>query len=68
MNLKNRPPIFVPSAHIAEIEKLSKAFLMDLVWDYAACGVVKDDDAAIMAELRVRRDIIQIHRDQEFGK
>lgn len=67
MNLKNRPPIFVPHKHRAEIEKLSKAVLMDMVWDYAAqvAGVDGGHPQAIegvMAEFRTRREIILAHR------
>lgn len=64
MNLKNRPPIFVPRAFRDEIEKLSKAALMDLVWDFATTAAGSEDRAAIMTELRSRRDVILIHREQ----
>lgn len=71
MHLKAKPPIFVPQQFRAEIESLSKAALMDLVWDFAesstttfshtsACG--RDD--AIMKTLRERIDVIQTHRKQ----
>lgn len=69
MHLKNKPPIFVPQKHHAEIEKLSKAFLMDMIWDYAAQiagvdGGHPQATEAIMAEIRNRADIIKTHRDQ----
>ena len=35
MNLKNQPPVFVPNQFRKEIEALSKATLMDMVWDLA---------------------------------
>lgn len=66
MNLKNKPPVFVPAQFQVEIEKLSKAALMDMVWDYAqscsAADVMNDD--ATMAEFRKRREIILTHRAQ----
>lgn len=63
MNLKNTPPIFVPGQFRAEIEKLSKAALMDLVWDYATTSASDPSDSeSIMSDLRTRRDIIIEHR------
>ena len=35
MHIRNKPPQFVPVAYRDNIEKLSKAFLMDLAWDLA---------------------------------
>lgn len=70
MNLKNQGPAFVPDEYQAEFEKLSKAALMDMVWDYAAQIGVADarsnegDHAATMAEFRKRREIILSHRKQ----
>jgi hypothetical protein len=64
MNLKNQPPVYVPDEHRAEIEKLSKAALMDMVWDYAMqfAGVtdyVFDvEEGKAIAEFRSRREII----------
>lgn len=64
MNLKNKRPIFVPQEHREEIEQLSKAALMDMVWDYAKqlAGVNGDNDT--MKEFRRRREIILTHRKQ----
>src|SRR5262245_40210356 len=66
VNLKNQPPIFMLAQYHPEIEKLSKAPLMDMVWDYAMqmCGASDDDEA--MKELRDKRDLILDHRRQEF--
>ena len=65
MNLKNKPPIFVPFEFRHEIEALSKAALMDMVWDYAAQHAETiDAPDAIMDEFRKRRDIVQMHRKQ----
>jgi hypothetical protein len=66
VNLKNKPPIFVPDRFRTEIEKLSKAALMDMVWDYAmqiGCSDGEGLDFA-MEEFRRRRDIILAHRGQ----
>ena len=70
MNLKNQGPIFVPDQHRAEIEKLSKAALMDMVWDFAKqCTPADDDgneagDAEIMGTLRAVADVINTYRKQ----
>lgn len=64
MHLRAQRPVFVPEEHWGEIQKLSKAALMDMVWDYATSTAGEGEDAvdAIMAELRERRDIILTHR------
>ena len=62
MNLKNKKPVFVPREHWDEIEKLSKASLMDIVWDYAV--QIAGDDSA-MDELRKRRDLIVMYRNRK---
>lgn len=78
MNLKNRPPVFVPDEIRREIEKLSKAALMDMVWDYAvqiASADVPSSFAshgpaatgpavdAAMNEFRAKREIVLRHRE-----
>jgi hypothetical protein len=63
MHLRNKPPVFVPTAHRAEIEKLSKAALMDMVWDYAVQFAGGDGKEAI-DEFRARRDLILSYRNQ----
>ena len=60
MHLKAKRPVFVPREHWAEIEKLSKATLMDMVWDYAVQMAGGEDGA--MEELRKRRDLILHYR------
>lgn len=57
MNLKNKPPVFVPREFRAEIEKLSKAALMDMVWDYAF-QIAEEAPNDAMEEFRKRRDIV----------
>jgi hypothetical protein len=71
MNLKNQPPVYVPDEHCAEIEKLSKAALMDMVWDYAmrSAGVSdyvfdKEEEKAI-AEFRATREVILLMRKRQ---
>lgn len=69
MNLKNQRPVFVPEQYQAEIEKMSKAALMDMVWDYAAqiAGVDGGHPQAIdaaMQEFRARREIVLTHRQK----
>jgi hypothetical protein len=62
MNLNNKPPVFVPHEHWAEIEKLSKAALMDMVWDFAVQITGSDDPMTVMHALRERREIILANR------
>lgn len=67
MNLKNQPPVFVPHQYQAEIEKESKAALMDMVWDLATRCAGGDGLAhfRVMEEVRSTRDIILNYRKQE---
>jgi hypothetical protein len=63
MNLKNQPPVYVPDEHRAEIERLSKAALMDMVWDFSLqfAGITDycfDTEQKGIAEFRSRREII----------
>lgn len=65
MNLKNQRPVFVPDDYQDEMEKLSKAALMDMVWDYAmqVCSGGNQGVSVTMNEFRKRRDIILTHRN-----
>lgn len=67
MHLKNQPPVFVPDHYQAEIETLSKAALMDMVWDLATrCAAVDEFQVpAIMEEIRSTRAIILDYRKRE---
>lgn len=64
MNLKNQRPVFVPLEFQAEIEKLSKAALMDVVWDFAFQIGEEFPDKA-MEEFRRRWGIVELHRKQQ---
>lgn len=66
MNLKNQKPVFVPWGFQAEMEKLSKAALMDMVWDLAQrCAAATDNQtAAIIDEIRKTAEIVKTHRKQ----
>lgn len=65
MGITKRPPIFVPAKYRTEIEKLSKAALMDVVWDLCAMRAESaDDDDLVFTEFRQARDIILLHRSQ----
>ncbi len=69
MHLKAQRPIFVPAEFCGEIEQLSKAALMDMVWDYAqrSCeGGVAADPARVMSEFRDTREVILTHREIIF--
>jgi hypothetical protein len=54
MNLKNQPPLFVPKIYRSEIERLSKAALMDMVWDLAqrCVGATDNQPRQIMEEIQ----------------
>jgi hypothetical protein len=71
MNLKNQPPIYIPDEHRAEIENLSKAALMDMVWDCAMqiAGVTDhafDTERKTITEFRRRREIILVSRRRQL--
>lgn len=70
MNLQNQKPLFVPTEFWGEIEKLSKAALMDMVWDFAMqnTGVTEPHNQAIIDEFRARREIILMHRQRAIVK
>jgi hypothetical protein len=61
MNLKNRPPVLVPKEYRAELEQCSKAFLMDIVWDYSMQLSGDENDNSAMQVFRGRRDIISMY-------
>lgn len=67
MNLKNQPPIFVPDQFRAEIEKLSKATLMDMLWDLATrcSGDDSLNNGAVIGEIRHTAEIITTYRKRE---
>ena len=64
MHVNTKRPVFVPFQHWAEIENLSKATLMDLVYDYATTHCGSEDPARIMESFRHRRAIVLAHRAQ----
>lgn len=51
-------PMFVPFAFEAEIGRLSKAELMDIVWDLAIRCAGSDTPDTVMEEFRNTREII----------
>lgn len=65
MHLKAKTPIFAPRRFWPEIEKLSKAALIDLVWDYATTSAIDPmSEESIMTALRERAETIKLHRKQ----
>jgi hypothetical protein len=65
MHMKNQPPVLVPNNCWVEIERLSKAALMDMVWSFATrCAGNEGDPGEIMVELRRERDAILAVRRQ----
>ena len=68
MHLKNHPPILVPEIVRDEIEKLSKAALMDIAWCFATrCAGHEGDPGLVMAEFRRERDVVLGYRKQWKG-
>lgn len=66
MNVKNQPPILVPGLCRNEVEKLSKAALMDIVWSFATrCSGNEGDPRFAMDEFRRERDVIVALRKAE---
>ena len=67
MHLRNQGPIFVPDAHAPELEKLSKAALMDMVWDMATQLTGGDSlaNADIMHQVRQTAEVVIRYRKQE---
>jgi hypothetical protein len=66
MHPKNKPPIFVPPIYQAELDRLSKAALMDIVWSYAAGpDLVGGDPIPIIAEIRGHAATIVTLREQD---
>lgn len=65
MHLNAQPPIFVPDDKCREIEALSKAALMDIVWNLAAmCSDSCDDPDAVMAVFRKEAEVVLAQRKQ----
>jgi len=63
VHLKSQKPVLVPFQHWAEIEKLSKAALMDLAWSFATrCCGVEGDDSIVMSELRCEAESVLLAR------
>jgi hypothetical protein len=53
MHILAQPPVLVPREYWREIESLSKAALMDVVWDYATrCVGEQAGPDGIMADIR----------------
>jgi len=67
VNIKNQGPIFVPDQHQKEIENLSKAALMDMVWDMATQLTGGDSlaNTDIMKQVRTTAEVIVRYRKQE---
>ena len=61
MHANARPPIFVPPEFRSELEQLSKAALMDVVWDY--CIRAGETPAGAMESFRQTREIIEHYRN-----
>lgn len=64
MHLNAQRPVFVPYEFQKEIEQLSKAALMDMVWDFATRCAGKEEPDDVMLEVRTTATIIAGHRKQ----
>ena len=59
MHLKAQKPVMVPEAYWTEIEALSKAALMDMVWSFAnRCSGQEELPRQIMQEVERERDAV----------
>ena len=65
MNLKNQPPVLVPAEFCDEIEKLSKAALMDLAWSFSIRCAGNENAADVMKAFRQERTAIMAARATE---
>ena len=65
MHPKNHPPVFVPHEYVAEFDRLTKAALMDLVWEMTTENLNEDPDK-IMAAIRERAAYIVTYREQQL--
>jgi hypothetical protein len=64
MHPKNKPPIFVPAEFVPEMERLTKAALMDLVWEMTTESINEAPDKVI-AEIRGHAATIVTLREQD---
>lgn len=66
MNLKNQRPVFVPQVYQRDLEKFTKAALMDMVWDLAqrCAGATDDRPRQIMEEVERTGEIVTTYRKQ----
>lgn len=63
MHAKAKLPVLVPPEYCTEIEALSKAALMDMVWSLAGQTVEScDDDPDVMRKIRDERRIVEHFR------
>jgi hypothetical protein len=63
MHLKAKRPVLVPPQFVAELDKLSKATLMDLAYDLAAVASGDgDNEDAVMTTLREYLAVVNEHR------
>jgi hypothetical protein len=64
MHLKAKRPVLVPEFYFAELDKLSKAALMDIAWDLATrCSGGDDlDGPKVMQEFRDTAEIVMHYR------
>jgi hypothetical protein len=64
MHPKNKPPIYVPLEYVPEMDRLSKAALMDIIWTLAT-GISGAKHTEIIAEIRGHAATIVTLRDQD---
>lgn len=63
MHVNAKCPVLVPDEYCTEIEMLSKAALMDMVWSLAGQTVEScDDDPDVMRKIREERGIVERSR------
>jgi hypothetical protein len=65
MHPKNKPPIVVPTEFVPEMERLTKAALMDLVWNLGTTINTTGRTHDIEAEVRRRAAFVVTLREQD---
>lgn len=65
MGVTKLPAVLIPAEHRAEVFKLSKAALADMVWSLVSANTECADDPALAIEaFRKEREVVLVHRSQ----
>ena len=64
MGIQKQSAVFVPQELLPELNKLSKAALLDIAWDYAKQNAQSELTADVLREFNARADLIKLYRKQ----